>query len=59
MKSLADKASLLNALVRRRLEIESQVRMIDLSTSSQRVQALKREHARLVGRIKRLEGKLR
>lgn len=59
MKSLHEKAELLNALTRRKLEIESQVRMVDCSTSLQRVQALKSEHARVVARIVRLESRLR
>jgi len=59
MKSLADKAALLNALQRRKLEIESKVRMIVSSTALQTVIALKREHARLVKRIASLEARLK
>jgi len=59
VKSLAEKAELLNALRCRKLEVESLLKMVDLATSLQRVQALKREHARVVGRIVRLEANFR
>ncbi len=59
MKSLAEKAELLNALTRRRLVIEAAVRTVDLATPLERVRELKREHARVVRRIQRLEGKLK
>jgi hypothetical protein len=59
MKSLAEKAALLNALKRRQLEVEAQVKMIVSATSLQKVIHLKREHARLVKRIANLEAKLK
>lgn len=58
MMSLYEKADLLNALTRRKLEVESQLKMVDVATLLRRVQALKREHARVVRLLARLEGKL-
>lgn len=59
MKDLHAKAALLNALTRRKLEVEAAVRMIVSETALQKVQALKREHANLVKRIARLESVLK
>lgn len=59
MKDLHAKAALLNALTRRKLEVESQVRMIVSETALSKVIALKREHARLVKRIASLTARLK
>ena len=59
MKDLHAKAALLNALIRRRSEVETQVRAIISSTALDKVQALKREHAQLCRRIARLESVLK
>lgn len=58
-RGLVQLAALLNELTRRRLEVEAQLRMVTLLTSLQVVQALKREHAALTGRIARLEARLK
>lgn len=55
MADLVKLAERLNALLRRKLEVEAAVRMVDLSTTTERVRALKREHAELVDRIARLQ----
>jgi hypothetical protein len=59
MASLERLADRLNQLARRKLEIEAQVKMVDLSTSTTRVRSLKREHARVVATIARLERRLK
>lgn len=59
MKSLAQMADELNRLTRRKLEIEASVRMVKLDTPLPIVRALKSEHAEVVGKIRRLERRLK
>lgn len=59
MADLAKLAERLNRLARRKLEIEAAVRMVDLTTTTERVRSLKREHARVVATIERLERRTR
>jgi len=53
-KDLARKTARLNELERRRLELEAAARMVDLTTTTARVRAIKQEHAQVVAHIARL-----
>jgi primosomal protein N'' len=59
MADLVKLTERLNRLTRRKLEIEAAVKMVDLSTSTERVRALKHEHARCDQAIERLERRLK
>lgn len=59
MSSLEKRVERLNALTRRKLELEAMVRMVDLGTTTERVRTLKREHRRVVEKIAYLEGRLK
>jgi hypothetical protein len=55
MRNLVRAAEILNALTRRKLELEAKVRMVTSSTSYAEVVAIKLEHASVVQRIERIE----
>lgn len=59
MKDLHRRVEILNALYRRRLELEAQSKMVTTTTATSTVRALKAEHARVVHRIALLERKLK